>query len=400
LEGDDDGTGLAAVAPMALLLAGRQQGRWLADEVTRRLAEAASGPVVSRLLSSSDTRLRRAAYQVLTDTGELDLDRAVQAALLDRDIVIRSRCAVYAARLAAEAGAVPSARHMLASRTPIVRAEALGALNRLGEFEAAEGALRDSSSLVRGTARFYLKPRGFDVLEAYRRMLRVNGDSVTPGIVAGLAEVGTGSDADAFHRLVSHPRAKVRVEALRGLAALAPSINIDEMLALIVGDPSAAVIRQATAVVVARGAGIGTERLQALLDSEQPVPVRLAARQLLASRDGAWRLAVNVMLLGDADYVVAGRAASDLAAALKQQLYTRPSGETAALLAAHLPDADRLLPAQEVRLLRFIVGMPLPTGAPAMAVPHDAAEKVPPESHRTMVTPDVQPRRLRWLRRR
>jgi hypothetical protein len=360
LADDPGGAALAALAPMAFLLSGRQQGGWLVGEVTRRLAQAPAGPVVSRLLASKDAGLRRAAYQVLIDSGELGLQRAASAALQDPDIVVRTRCAGYAARLAAETGELPTARLMLASRTPLVRAEALQALNRLGDLDAIRSVLADSNGLVRGTVRFYLRPHGVDFPEAYRQLI-VAGGAVTPGAVAGLAEVGTAADAQIFRGLLGHPRSRVRVEALRGLAALAPVIDGGEMLAVVEGDSSAAVIRQAAAVTAARGVAVDPDRLLAMVvDPTRPVQVRLAVRQVLASRDSAWRLAVDMMLLADPETAIADRAKADLSAALRHQVYVRPGGRTAELVDAHLPDADRLLPAAESRIPRFIVGRRLP----------------------------------------
>ena len=404
LQDDPDGAVLATLAPMAFLLGGRQQGRWLVDEVTRRLTEAATGPVVSQLLTSSDTRLRRAAYQVLTETEELDLERAVLAELQDRDIVIRSRCAAYASRLAVESGSLPSARRMLASRTPLVRAEALQALNRLGDLDAIRSSLVDRSSLVRGTARFYLRPQGVDFPETYRLQLGEGGAAATPGAVAGLVEVGSADDAQLLRSLLSHPRAKVRVEALRGLEAHAPAIDGDELLALVEGDPSAAVARQAASVIAARGVVIETDRLLDMLDPVWPVPVRLAARQMLAARDSAWRLAVDVMLLADPESAVADRARRDVTAALQQQAYVPPSGRTAELLAAYLPDADRLLSTAEARLLRFVVGMRVPIGPTEPAMHREVTEaEVLSRSDEPVETsdePDGRFERFRWLRRR
>lgn len=253
LEDDADGAALAAVAPMAFLLGRRHEGRWLIDEVSRRLAAAAGGPVVAQMLTSSDRPLRRAAYELLIANGELGLERAVSAALKDRDIVIRSRCAARASRLAVESGSLSSARRLLASRTPLVRAEALQALNRLGDLAAIESMLTDRSSLVRGTARFYLRPHGVDFAAGYRLRL-AEGEDVTPGAVAGLAEVGTADDAERLQGLLRHPRAKVRLEALRGLAVLAPAIDGDAILAVVEGDPSAAVVQQAAALIAERGA--------------------------------------------------------------------------------------------------------------------------------------------------
>jgi hypothetical protein len=396
LQDDADGAALFAVAPMALLLARRRQGRWLAEQVTRRLADATPGPVVTRLLSSPSLQLRRAAYQALTDAGTLDLVRAVNAALLDRDIVIRGRCAEHAARLALDTDSVPQLRRMLDSTTPLVRAEAVVALARLGEWESVQASLPDQSSLVRGTARFQLRARGVDCAEIYRGLLR-GGDAVTSGTVAGLAEVGTATDADLITPFLGHPRVKVRVEAIRALQTLAPAIDTEQMLALIESNASPAITRQATAALLIRGADLDTGRLLVLLEPTRAVPVRLAARQLLAARDSAWRLAVNTALLADPEDTVARRARNDLMTALGQQLYTKPTGKTADLLAAHLPDADRILTPAQARLLRFILGIPRPAEPPEPAKPGETtntASETPPPAR------PQRPKQLRWLRRR
>lgn len=393
LADDVDGAALAAIAPMALLLAGRWEGRWLAEYVTRRLAEASSERVVTRLLESPDLRLRRTAYQVLADSGTLDLKRAVDAAVSDRDIVIRVRCAEFAKRLARDAGSIVQVRRMLASSTPVVRAEALVALNRLGDVDAVRDALPDRSGLVRGTARFCLRPHGIDVADTYRRLLGSEPEVVTPGAVAGLAEVGTATDVDLINPLLDHPRVKVRVEAIRAICRLASAIDTGRMLALISENPSPAIIREATSAIIAHGAGLEPERLLALLEPSRPVPVRLAVRRLFASRDTAWRLAVDVALLADPDETVAEHAKNDLKAAMQQQLYTRPSGQAAEMLSTHLADADRLLAPPTARLLRFILGMPRAIDPDGMADATDAATQSP-----TAIA--SEPRRLRWLRRR
>jgi hypothetical protein len=119
---------------------------------------------------------------------------------------------------------------------------------------------------------------------------------------------------------------------------------------------------------------------------------------LLASRDSAWRLAVNAMLLSDPEEAVATRASSDLQVALQQQIYKKPTGTTAELLAAHLPDADRLLPAATARLLRFILGMPHPAEPATDSGQVTTAEPaIPPVARATSVK---EPERVRWWRRR
>jgi hypothetical protein len=81
-------------------------------------------------------------------------------------------------------------------------------------------------------------------------------------------------------------------------------------------------------------------------------------RELLAARDTAWRLAVNVLLLADLEQAVARVAKDDLDAVMKLQVYTKPSGRAADLLAASLPDAEQLLAPAAVRYLRSTLGPP------------------------------------------
>lgn len=357
---DGDGAVLTALAPMALLLAGRRQGRWLAEEVTRRLAEPSCRHVVTGLLDNPDFRLRRTAYLVLTDAGGLEIERAVHAAVSDGDIVVRSRCAEVAKRLATDSESVPLIRRMLTSRTPIVRAEALLALNRLGELDPIQAALPDRSSLVRGTARFCLKAHHVDFAEIYRSLLSGNIDAVTPGAVAGLAETGTAAETELITPLFDHPRVKVRAEAIRAVCALAPAIDTERMLGLITENASPAITRQAVSALATRGVAIDPERLLALIEPARPVTVRLAARELLAFRNVIWRLTVDVMLLADSDSAVAKRAVTDLKGAMREQIYARPSGKAAELLSTHLVDADRLLAPLTAQHLRLIVGMARP----------------------------------------
>ncbi|MEY9907674.1 hypothetical protein ABIA35_003904 [Catenulispora sp. MAP12-49] len=131
--------------------------------------------------------------------------------------------------------------------------------------------------------------------------------------------------------------------------------------------------RLAHQVILHRGAAVDADRLLTLLAPDRPAPTRIAAWRLLTSRDSAWRLAVNVMLLDDADETLARRARTSLVAATQQQLYTKPAGQPRDILAAHLPKADAVLPPRDVRLLYFISGIDRPEDVP-VPVPVAVAE--------------------------
>lgn len=113
-----------------------------------------------------------------------------------------------------------------------------------------------------------------------------------------------------------------------------------------------------------------------------------------------WRLAVNVMLLSDPEDAVAAGASSDLQVVLQQQIYQKPTGKTAELLAAHLPYADRLLPAATERLLRFILGMPRAADSVTCTESVRVLTAEPAVFSAPQVTPVKGSGRVRWWRRR
>lgn len=365
LDDDADGSRLADVAPVALLIAARLQARWLAEDVLARLSGSHGGPALERLVHGSDRRTRRIAFDVLRDTGRLDLERALEPALRDRDIVVRTRCAAHAARLARTAGttdALSAMRLMFASRTPLVRAEALSALFHLGASDEVTAALTDRSFLVRGAARFHLRPRGIDFPSMYRSLLHTADATTAPAVIAAFAEVvdtAHGAADDVLAPLLDHPEARVRASALKALRSGPVGIDADLLLGLVERDPSPAVRRVVIKVLLDRHPGLDSARLLDLLNPARPAPVRLAARTLLAGLGDAWRVAVDVSLLADADATVATTAKADLLLLLRRSLNGRPDGGVpGGLMARHLADADRLLAPHEARLLRFSCGLP------------------------------------------
>jgi hypothetical protein len=79
---------------------------------------------------------------------------------------------------------------------------------------------------------------------------------------------------------------------------------------------------------------------------------------------------------------------------MQHQIYTKPSEKAAELLAAHIADADRLLPPATSRLLRFILKMPAPAEPdPGIFAP------APADSAQATAADVDRPTRRRWLRR-
>jgi HEAT repeat protein len=77
----------------------------------------------------------------------------------------------------------------------------------------------NDSPMIRHTARFLLKKHGVEIsADEYRN--RLSSDSVSPGILYGLAETGTDDDCLTLMQYVNHPRSRIRLAALAGLYRL------------------------------------------------------------------------------------------------------------------------------------------------------------------------------------
>ncbi|MFD7660085.1 hypothetical protein ACFV4N_39420, partial [Actinosynnema sp. NPDC059797] len=94
---------VTALAPVALALRDRQEGRWPADAVDDVLRAGPPAALVAAL-ASADRRTRRLAHTTGLGAGRLDLDRVVHAARTDPDLPIRVLCADAALRAARAGG--------------------------------------------------------------------------------------------------------------------------------------------------------------------------------------------------------------------------------------------------------------------------------------------------------
>ncbi len=358
------GPALSTLAELAFALRGRRAGGWLAqrvDQVLRDLPAQRLDP----LLSARDRGTRRAAYRAAIAAGQLSLDRLTTAAIREGDLPIRTMCA----RAAVRAAAGPAHLHaMLASRTALVRAEALQALIVTGDLDVAEAALADRHPLVRGIAQAAVRRTGGDPAEHYRRLaarqapelgviagLEVTGEL---GVVAGLGETGVADDADVVARWLAHPRARVRAEAIRALRRL--GVTRPAELVPMLRDESPAVARQAVASLQGQIGAVAPAVLEGLLDADNPPSLRLAGYRLLIAGDAWQRLATNLRLLGDADERLRASARADVTAWLVREAaatFHEPSRERAAELAGLIEAARPILGDHRAQVLRFHAGL-------------------------------------------
>jgi HEAT repeat protein len=330
-----------AFAPLAFALAKRVEGQWLATVMEEHLRDG-SAEVLASALDSPDRVVRRAAFRI--GLGRLPVDRLLHAVRFDDDIAIRVRCAEAVIRM----GDPDVTRLLLSSGTAGVRAEAVHALGLTGEIDPAEAALTDRNGMVRATAQAVLRRAGRDPAAAYRALLTV---SPTAAVIAGLGE--TGGDAEMLRPYLSHPTARVRVEAVRALRRLG-DVPVD-LLAPMLADPSPSVTRQV--VLSLRERELDMSFLLRHLGVDHPRHIRFAAYLLLRARDTWTRIETNLALLGDA--FLGGRARMDVLSWLRNSAatsYLTPTAERATRVDALLRGATTF-DEDQVLLMRFHLGL-------------------------------------------
>jgi hypothetical protein len=343
---------LTTLVELASALGGRREGGWLAQWVTGML-QGLPAHQLAPLLAARDRRARRAAYRAAITTGWLSLDRLTTAAVRDGDLPIRTMCARAAVATATSAEQL---RGLLASRTALVRAEALQAVALSGDLGAAEAALPDRHPLVRAVAQDALRRAGTDLVGYYRRLAA--GPAPPPGVIAGLGETGDAGDADTVARWLSHPRARVRVEAIRAMRRLGVTRPADVVPML--RDESPAVTRQAVITLRREISAVDRHVLEALLRPGTSPHVRFAGYRLLTAGDAWRRLATNLRLIDDPDERLRVNSRADIAAWLDRDAattYRAPSPDRAAELDRLIDCGRPILGDHKVRLLRFHVGL-------------------------------------------
>jgi hypothetical protein len=125
-------------------------------------------------------------------------------------------------------------------------------------------------------------------------------------------------------------------------------------------DPSAAVTQQVTVALRLWAAQLDLGRLRSLLAAANPDHVRVAAYRLLSERDTWTRLLVDLELVADQSSALRERARSDLDAWLACEAataYARPPEDVANALDRRLQRAEAVLGRDQVRLVRFHLGL-------------------------------------------
>ncbi|MCX5205701.1 HEAT repeat domain-containing protein [Streptomyces sp. NBC_00237] len=270
---------LAAHAALILRVGGRSRGDF-AQELLAGALRAGPAAQTETLLASGDRATARLAHRVAVERRLLPAARLARLAARHRDVVVQDLCA-EAALAALGAGTAEEFTEvvvpLLGSRQPRVRSAGVTALRRAGRHADAEPYLTDQSAVVRACARWVLRQGGTDSAPLYRALCA--DPSVRPAAAVGLGECGTREDADLIRALLAHPNPRVRACAVAGLREL-EAVRVDDVRPLL-NDPSAAVVRQATAALLPWADRLPQELLRELLTEDRQRHQRVAAVRLL-----------------------------------------------------------------------------------------------------------------------
>ncbi|MEH1030767.1 hypothetical protein Q3V37_13245 [Micromonospora profundi] len=303
---DDPARYLPAALPMALLMDARTRGGFAVNQVTAALLSAP--PAVRRVVGAAGSPAqRRLVFELEMTQRRLRIDDLVAVAESETDVRLRSLAAEAACREAVWTGRLPILRRLARDRRPDVRSVALTGLLRLGEQAEVATRLDDTASLVRAIAREAARRAGIDARAHYRAS--IGGPEPTPGAIAGFSETASESDAHLLDGLLSHPAAKIRAAAVRGLRHLG-AVDAHQVTPLLT-DPSPSVVREAVNALRPVAATLAAELPWQLLAGPR-VELRRAGYRLLGTRDVPERLRAALLLAVDPDPGLARRGRADL----------------------------------------------------------------------------------------
>lgn len=270
---------LAAHAALILRVGRRPQGGFARELLNEALRDGPAAQTEA-LLDSGDRATARLAHRVAIERGLLSATHLARTAARHHDVVVQDLCATAAVATLGTGGSdefteivVP----LLKSRQPRVRSAGVTALRRAGRHSDAEPYLTDRSGVVRACARWVLRQGGTDPAPLYRALCA--DPAARPAAVVGLGECGVREDADLVRELLAHPVPRVRACAVAGLRAL-DAVRVEDVRPLL-DDPSAAVVRQATAALLPWADHIPPQHLRGLLAEDRPHHQRIAAARLL-----------------------------------------------------------------------------------------------------------------------
>lgn len=258
-------------------------GPWLA-KFEQRLVRAGGSAAISGALSSTDMRLRRAAFAVCLDHGLQSIVDLVRIGLASGDIVLARQAANLIDK-------VPHAEQqrcielaMTSTFGPVRRAALRSILEQddPAAMDFAKRALLDPQGSLRYSTARWLMQRGFDALRHCVDTL--DSGRLRPGqIRAVLSLLGELQGKEALPVIGQHTQSahvEVRAQALILMAKLAPSTK-DDIAARAMQDPSRRVRRTAALLCVRHGAFVSLAQLRGMLEQygDHITALRIAKRE-------------------------------------------------------------------------------------------------------------------------
>jgi HEAT repeat protein len=306
-------------------------------------------------VESADVWTRRACFRLLLDLPCGDAADVVERARVDADNVIRLHAVRWAALLLERERFLEWLPLLVHDPFAPVRQHALRLWAERAPGTAA-GALRaallDGSAAVRDQARRTLARQGVEgFADVYRSALATNP---LPAL-RGLRETGDLDDAPRVFPFLGDGRVRVREAAVAALATLAPDVSV-ELLMSALEDENARVSKAARRGLEGRVAVLA-ESLWRMVEGSGREHVRVNALRLLESL-GKWQ---RITWLLRARVLRDERVADEaLAGALRwmngfNRAAAQPTAEEMERARRALDEAERLLRADDLRKLRFLM---------------------------------------------
>lgn len=350
------------LAHLALVMRLSEAGRENHRETLSRVFSLFNGMPSSKLFATVRElpgKQRRVALELLAETAR-DLAPLVLESLAFDDPIVQ----YWGVRLVA--GTLPREQarevlgRMLGGRLATLRREALVSWRTLFPEEAdarLHSALMDRNASIRDLARFYLSRQGVDVAAIYREAIEreERPDRLTAAI-SGLAGVGNAGDGERLVVYLMHPSARVRLEAVKGVARLTDDRHLDLLLARL-ADTTPRVSSGARRLLTGHLASIGGDTLWQLVVQRGPTHVRRNALYLLAGLRKWDAIPYLIEAAADHDPIIAALAGELVTKwnACFNRSYLSPSRAQIDRLVVALAENRRRFPDVLARQIRFSI---------------------------------------------
>lgn len=333
-----------AIVPVLVRISGRQRGTDGLDRYSAMFDQVHDRPLWSVLLNHPDRGTQRWAHSMALSGGHIDPQQALQrlTTVNDQWLVIRL------VRVVCESQDVAAQQAMLTSRRSIAQAMALMVVPEEVLPEATiRSALAHRTARVREAASYRATLRGMDILAILRAAWE--GDH-NPRALQYSAEKGATYALNDLRGWMRDPDPRVRAVAVELLAYSSPEPSDIESLFALLDDADPGLVNSAARALIAVDGMWPYQRAVCLWTTADAAKRRVLWR--LLRRRGGWdRVRAGLLAAADPDAELRARGREDLDSWARYNaacLWSDPTAEQAADIAAGLPAADISWTAREV----------------------------------------------------